>query len=419
MLVDFTVVNDWVMDPSNPSTNIKLADWYFERNALSPAYTHYLRALDFLDKDQYEIKYYCLCMLSYIHYLEGNRWLGAIQYARFAKAEMPNRPEAYLLLAAIKKSEMAYRNTWEQYEWIQIYENAKIGCLFGKVAENVPISPFYDGLDSLKSLYLESLYRICKVNELDDALKTVRFDNPLNPNIMNLVHRLYSYKMMKDPYLGYFSNKHELLKIKFNESEFIKENYSECMQDMFVLTVLNGKKDGTYLEIGSGHPVFHSNTKLLEEFEWKGISIDSNDQLVKLFNLKRKNKAICANAMEVESYSELLDVNLGIKTVDYLQIDLDPSASSFECLKKLPLDELTFNVITFKTDAYQVDKDLIDEEREILSSHGYVLIGENIKCNESDSFEDWWVHLSVLEKNESLKDIFKETNGLIQKIFYK
>ena len=35
------------------------------------------------------------------------------------------------------------------------------------------------------------------------------------------------------------------------------------MQDMFVLTVLNGKTNGTYLEIGSGDPFIGSNTALL------------------------------------------------------------------------------------------------------------------------------------------------------------
>ncbi len=34
----------------------------------------------------------------------------------------------------------------------------------------------------------------------------------------------------------------------------IKENHSQAYQDLFVLTMLGGKKNGRYLEIGGNHP---------------------------------------------------------------------------------------------------------------------------------------------------------------------
>ena len=44
----------------------------------------------------------------------------------------------------------------------------------------------------------------------------------------------------------------------------IKANHSQAYQDLFVLTMLSGKKNGRYLEIGGNHPSEFNNTYLLE-----------------------------------------------------------------------------------------------------------------------------------------------------------
>ena len=65
------------------------------------------------------------------------------------------------------------------------------------------------------------------------------------------------------------------LKVKFNGLESIDKNYSESFQDIFVLQCFNGKKNGTYLEIGAGNPISGNNTYLLsDKFGWEGLSID-------------------------------------------------------------------------------------------------------------------------------------------------
>ena len=40
----------------------------------------------------------------------------------------------------------------------------------------------------------------------------------------------------------------------------VSENYSQANQDLFVLKVLDFKRNGTYLEIGAYEPVSISNT---------------------------------------------------------------------------------------------------------------------------------------------------------------
>lgn len=64
----------------------------------------------------------------------------------------------------------------------------------------------------------------------------------------------------------YFNkDKHSSLRFKFIGSELIEKNYSQVYQDMFILSMLNGKKNGTFLEIGGATPYHGNNTALLEE----------------------------------------------------------------------------------------------------------------------------------------------------------
>ena len=44
------------------------------------------------------------------------------------------------------------------------------------------------------------------------------------------------------------------LKKSFSGVERVTQNYSQALQDIFVLT-MNGKENGTYVEIGGAHPI--------------------------------------------------------------------------------------------------------------------------------------------------------------------
>ena len=58
------------------------------------------------------------------------------------------------------------------------------------------------------------------------------------------------------------------LRFPFEGSGNIVKNHSQAGQDLFVLSVLNGKRNGKYLEIGSRRHYYGNNTWLLEsEFE--------------------------------------------------------------------------------------------------------------------------------------------------------
>lgn len=194
----------------------------------------------------------------------------------------------------------------------------------------------------------------------------------------------------------YFQEDLEKLRYKFNGAETIKNNYSQAFQDMFVLSILDGKKNGTYVEIGGDHGVIISNTYLLEtEFDWKGVSFEIDQSKVEGYNSIRDNKCICADAIQFD-YKKFFKENNYPKQIDYLQVDIEPAWQTLNALKALPLDEYRFSAITYETDLYKDGPDAGEEAMEILLSHGYELVVRNV-ANQNNPYEDWYVDPTVVD----------------------
>ena len=196
----------------------------------------------------------------------------------------------------------------------------------------------------------------------------------------------------------YFRNNYENLKTKFTGAENIENNWSQSMQDIFVMSMLDGKRNGVYVEIGADQPRVISNTYLLEkDFDWSGISFELDADKVAFFNTIRKNKCLCEDAT-LYNYKSLFEKLNYPKQIDYLQLDIDPAEGTLRALKALPLDDYRFSVITYETDVYSSGADIQDEQIEILESHGYQLVAKNLKC-EGNPYEDWWIDPAIVSEN--------------------
>ena len=88
----------------------------------------------------------------------------------------------------------------------------------------------------------------------------------------------------------YFRKNYENLKTKFTGAENIENNWSQSMQDIFVLSMLDGKKNGVYVEIGADQPRVINNTYLLENnFDWSGVSLNLMQiKLLSLMTIRKK-----------------------------------------------------------------------------------------------------------------------------------
>ena len=195
----------------------------------------------------------------------------------------------------------------------------------------------------------------------------------------------------------YFKEDHDKLITKFTGSETIENNYSQAMQDMFVLTMLDGKKNGVYVEVGADQPKGINNSYLLEtEFGWSGVSFELDEDKVEYFNSIRKNKCVCADATDYD-YESLFNERNYPKQIDYLQLDIDPAEGTLEAMKKIPFSDYRFSVITYETDVYSSGPDIQDEEIAFLKERGYQLVVRNVK-NENNPFEDWWIDPNIVSE---------------------
>jgi hypothetical protein len=186
------------------------------------------------------------------------------------------------------------------------------------------------------------------------------------------------------------------LKRPFNGSNTIFHNYAESDQDIFVLSMLDGLRNGTYLEIGAGWPEHISNTALLERnFGWSGISIDNLDGQKPQWE-RASRKLTSVDALNV-NFNELLS---GMpKVIDYLSVDCDPGSVSLQILKRIPFDQYQFRIITFEHECYVEGPEVKNASREFLISQGYQLAVSNVsQTGTAIDYEDWYVHPNLVDQ---------------------
>lgn len=183
------------------------------------------------------------------------------------------------------------------------------------------------------------------------------------------------------------------------------QSFSDQHQDLFILICTQGKRNGTYLEVGAGHPIYGNNTFLLErDFGWTGVSLELHTERVNLFNMVRSNPCLIADATEVDYTFLLEQLNVG-SHVDFLQLDVDPSEITLATLKRINFSKHFFSVVTFEHDSYLYGNDtskeyIRTESRQILKKHGYTRVVTDVVDGRYNAefgitmgqFEDWYVH---------------------------
>lgn len=195
---------------------------------------------------------------------------------------------------------------------------------------------------------------------------------------------------------NYNSNSDEL-KTLFSGSDSIEKNFSQAYQDLFALTMLGGKINGKYLEIGANDPFFFNNTALLESLGWKGISLEINSDLVEKFNNERTQKCHEHDATTF-NWKEILTKKRWKTRIDYVSCDCEPASTTYKALVNLPHKDYRFSVITYETDVYKDGPEPREMQRNFLENLGYQLVCSNV-CNSGAPFEDWWIDPKVIPES--------------------
>jgi hypothetical protein len=390
---------NWINNPTQHTAK-ELADWYFNKGQTASALSYYLRVTEFNE----DLTYYSLCKAAICLNKQGNRLSYSKDLLLHAISINSKGIEAYHLLSKVYE--------WKR-EWIESYTYANIGL---ELNDNKIIK----GLEWIgKGGFLfQKAVSGWWINRIDESLKLfldleknydlpIEYKKSIKENIKLITNSWV--------YVDFYSkNKYDSVKYKFKGLENIKSNYSQCYQDLFILTVLDGKREGKYLEIGSADPWYYSNTALLEtEFDWNGISLEIKEDEVLKFQKERKNECIQADALKV-NWEELLNNKGWGNEWDYLQLDCEPPINTYLILLDIPFDKFKFRVITFEHDYYTDDtKSFRDKSRRYLTAMGYELVVSNISPDDNSPFEDWWVHPDLVDRN--IIDTIKDSSNTIKK----
>jgi hypothetical protein len=198
------------------------------------------------------------------------------------------------------------------------------------------------------------------------------------------------------------------LRYRFPKSEEIQRTYSQAGQDLFVLSMLNGLEQGTYVEIGACKAEEMSNTALLERnFAWKGIGVEIVPEFVDEYNSQRINKSVLGDATTTDYVELLQEAGITDTVIDYLSCDCEPPSVTFKALQQVIGQGIKFAVITFEHDSYAQGDAIKIASRKFLQEHGYVLIASNISEQaQIHDFEDWWAHPDLVDP--AFIELFKD-----------
>jgi len=402
---------EFAMDPENAQKNFNLGVWYKKQNHLAPALTYFLRASE--RTDDINLAYESLINGFFCYDQQGHREISAQSMIHQALLVNPKRPEVYYILSTY----YSYRE-----DWLRSYLFADLGV---QLCED-NLSPLqtdvgYPGKFGLLFQKVISGWWWGKADECRNILQDLiaNYWHQMPEYFQNAVENNYSrLGSTKDSQASIRYNKsfHDKLRTEFKHSLEIEKNYSQVYQDMFVLMMLNGKTNGTFLEVGGADPIDNNNTHLLEsEFGWSGVSIELNEECVKKYSSTRMDtKVILGDATKL-NYSKILNDNFNEEVIDYLQLDIEPAKNTFEALLAIPFDKYKFAVITYEHDYYvDVTKSYREKSRRYLQSLGYELVVNDISPDGVSAFEDWWVHPDLIDR--SIVDQMKAVDESIKNI---
>lgn len=376
-------LNEYIKDPENPLANYMCAKEYDKIKQSGSAVGFYLRAAERTDDKM--LQYKCLIRMANCFTRQKNRTFTVKGLLQRAITILPERPEAYYHLSVMHEKQN------RDGSWNECYTAACQGLLYSSVE---PMQEtYYPGEYMLLFQKAYSSYMCGYKNESKQLFLEIWQRHDLPDNTRELVkNNLIKLKGFETENIVQYKDDTNILKHPLP----IQRNYSEAFQDLFVLYATNCKKQGTYLEIGGGDPVYGNNTYLLEKyFDWNGISIDFNAVLAEKHRAHRNHTVYNIDAT-ICSYEQILQT-LNTNFIDYLQVDCDPSEISYQVLQRIPFDKFDFGVITFEHDNYVKPTNLVREKsRKLLSERGYKLIVGNVSPDQYPRpFEDWYVHPSL------------------------
>lgn len=241
-----------------------------------------------------------------------------------------------------------------------------------------------------------------------------------------ILTQLNQYKLIKEYNINFLLEKYnfdnqKIKKLKSNSN-------SSNLQDLFVLSQLNFKKNGYFVEFGVIDGIVGSNTLLLEkEYGWDGIVVEPSREFEKVkknrkcikdnrciynksgqfisftetdekglstisafkssdYHYKSRKKNYLEYKVETITLNLLLEENASPSIIDYLSIDTE--GSEFLILSAFNFDKYSFKIISVEHNYQNQRTKLYD----LLTKNGYKRVFEGIS-----DIEDWYINPKYLK----------------------
>ena len=206
---------------------------------------------------------------------------------------------------------------------------------------------------------------------------------------------------------------------------FQRISYAQEAEDLVVERILDGKKDGFYVEVGCHHPFRFSNTFLFYRKGWRGVCIDPLPGTKLLFNRHRPRDICVETGVDITSGSlnYYMFNEPALNTFDETLARQRDNFKGYQIIKKIvvPVESLA-NILTTINEMPSIDILSVDVEGldlQVLQSNDWVkfspriVIAECLSANLSLIQEDPVVHY-LAELNY---DVYAKTGNSI--IFVK
>ena len=408
-------LTQYALDTENADLNFNVALIYEIIGQTAAAISYFLRAAERTDDNN--LAYECLLKIGLCFERQTGRNNSVRGAYKHALCLMPKRPEAYFLLSRY------YERTQDH---VDAYTHAELGLQFADFNQ-IPLrsSVEYPGKYGLVFEKAVASWWWGKPKECRQLLQVLKneYGNVMDPThwhaTQNNLMRLGSGPESQ-AFRMYSVDQFHKLRYQFRDAEKITKNYSQVYQDMFILSMLDGKRNGTYLEIGSAGPHLGNNTALLEEqFDWTGVGIEYDAKFIAEYQSKRKNPVLHQDAMATDYDAILKDLAVD-GVVDYLQLDCEPAKTTYDIMTKIPFDKYKFAVITYEHDHYVDMTGLCrGASRHFLKDRGYVLVANDISPDGISNFEDWWVYPELVDSYilSKMKHVDANTKHVVDYMF--
>ena len=209
-----------------------------------------------------------------------------------------------------------------------------------------------------------------------------------------------------------------------------KDIKSQLLQEVYTLSVLEGKKGGCFIEAGASDGIDCSNTYLLEKsFGWSGLLVEPSGTSFKRLSSNRSsmitNAALWSESdlklQFTETNSPGLSTITSLKDMDFLSRDrtvfkeyevntisltdlvrrnnaphvidylsLDTEGSEYEILKDFDFSNYSFNVISVEHAWNEMNRKMVTT---LLQNNGYFQIRAELT-----EYESWFIGGKLFEK---------------------